>query len=361
MAFNFARKSDDADATLLIPTESLRQFCCTIRAFGVTRVSSDIYRKVWLCVRDGYGVFGLCDGRNYAEAVTVGDGAGDINLGVDSRKFMDMVTHAPVGMMLVERTGSRLRFKVNLCDCGTLDGISGADRPKPPPMDGKDTMSVTARYRDIAFTAQHLCGVCTVDSPYPALCGVLAESDGDIVTFTASDSRMLVCTGMVPPKMRCVLPAKAFAVLSQTGANATLTVSNAGFTFSTPRLRVYGEYVRGQYPDVHRIYPKEFSHEYRVDVGRIRKAVERLSLRVSPTPYGSLPVMLVYGGVLDVSAVPHDYEFDHGGIKMDANRLLELMKRFGDGDSVTFQSTGVLKCPTVWTDAHGISMLTPLR
>ena len=72
--------------------------------------------------------------------------------------------------------------------------------------------------------------------------------------------------------------------------------------------------------------------------------------------------MLTYDNeYIGVKEVPDDYEFDKGGIKMDALRIVELLQRFDDNSTVAFKSFHELSKPTMWIDSRGTTLFMPLR
>lgn len=363
MAFNLTMKSATAEASVTLAGDGLRLFLSAARNVVPKRTALPVLKYVRIVSHGGEGCLRVTDTDCYVEYTFKSAGTGDIDLSIDYTMFQELVTKAPTGCMLVERTGDKLTFRVNCITCGTLDGVDGKNFPTliiPP---NTEKGSVAMSNFDVRYAYKSLSPFCADDKDYPGMQGIRMELDGDKYSLVATDRHTLVCLGTTETGFQATLPTVAFKAISDSSENATLYVHDKHYRFVGASVSVYGKYVEGAYPDYHKLFYTEYRHVCKVDMGALRTELGRLMAVIPSTKKGLKPVVLTYGedGSIGVSRVPQDYRFeDYKGIKMDANRVMGLLARFEDNAAVTFSASYEQSRPTLWTDSRGTSMLPPL-
>lgn len=364
MPFNFAIKSN-AEASVAISTTVLASYLSAVNTIIPKKTTIPILKFVRINVVDGKGYLTATDSDCFAELnVSDANGKGTIDLAIDYTVFNNIASKAPNGMMRIERTGNSVSFKVNCTDCGKVEGVPGRDCPSMIiPRDTKLFEKYLTDF-DIKFVDKYLAPFSSDDKQYPTLSGVLLSFGGDQSGFATTNRTLMVCTQFVKhPKVTCSIPLKAFKVLASLGADATMGIQKFRYIFENKSVSVYGNLIAGVYPPTYNALPLlSAEHEYKVDVASLRSATQTLVNVIPLTSKGLCPVMLTYGeDGLGVTRVPEDYKFNEGGVKLDANRLLETLERFSDNSDVTFQSVGILERPTMWIDGKATTLLMPLR
>lgn len=364
MPFNFAIKSS-AEASVSISTTVLASYLSAINPIIPKKTTIPILKFVRINAVDGKGYLTATDSDCFADLnVSDANGKGTIDLAVEYSTLNSIVSKAPNGTMLIERTGNNLSFKVNCKDYGTVVGVSGKECPSM--IIPRDTMLLKKDLTafDVKFVDKYLLPFSSDDKQYPTLSGILLSYDDSHSGFATTNRTMLVCTAFIKePKAICSIPLKVFKILASLDVDVTMGVQKSLYYFDGKYVSVYGKLIGGAYPQTYNSLPLiSVEHEYKVDVASLRDATQKLLSVVSPTSKGLYPVMLTYGDSgLGVIAVPEDYEFNKGGVKLDANRLLETLARFDDHSDVTFQSVGILERPTMWIDSRATTLLMPLR
>lgn len=365
MPFNFAPKSSLAEASVSISTTVLASYLSAVNPIIPKKTTIPILKFVRINVVDGNGYLTVSDSDCFA-ALDVSDaiGKGAIDLAVEYSALHNIANKAPNGTMLIERSGNELSFKANCTNCGKVVGVPGNDCPfMIIPRDTKLLEKALTDF-DIRYVDKWLSPFCSDDKQYPTLSGVLLSLDGVQSGFATTNRTMMVCTNFIAhPSFTCSLPLKAFKVLDALGGEVTLNIYQSMYMFKGKAVSVYGKYIGGAYPQSYNLLRLlSAEHEYKVDVPALRAATQRLLNVVPPTKKGLCPVMLTYGAAgLGVTEVPDNYEFDKGGVKLDAHRLLDTLERFSDNSDVTFQSIGILERPTMWIDGRATTLLMPLR
>lgn len=362
MAFNLTMKSATAEASVTLAGDGLRSFLSAARNVVPKRTALPVLKYVRIVSHGGEGCLRVTDTDCYVEHTFKSAGTGDIDLSIDYAMFQELVTKAPSGCMLVERTGDKLTFRVNCVTCGTLGGVDGKNFPTlliPP---NTEKGSVVMSNFDIRYVYKNLSPLCTDDKDYPGLTGIYLEFCGDKHSFVATDRYMLVCVGSTDTGTHIVIPPVAFKAACDSSENFVLHVYGQYYRFIGTSVTIYGNGITGAYPDYHKLFCTEYRHSCKIDVGALRTELGRLMAVIPTTKKGLKPVMLTYGdGCIGVARVPQDYTFtDYKGIKMNAIKVFELLARFEDNATVTFSASYEQSRPTLWTDSRGTSMLPPL-
>lgn len=361
MAFNLTMKSKTAEATVSLTTDFLMQYLSLARNIVVKRTTIPILRYVRLVSKNGEGFLRVTDTDCFVEMSFTARGSGDIDVAVEHSAFLDLVSKAPKGLLLIEREGMKLTFKMNCTDCGHILGVSGMDCPSliTPPHIAEMTLSDF----DARFVDKYVSPLCIEDKDYLGLRGILMEVTPDCkYGFISTDRNMLISTKILDPIERYILPTVAFKMVAEYGKESKIYVGSDCYRIVSGNLSVYGSYVDGVFPDYHRLVYTDYGHEHKVNVGMLRNELNRLLTVVEHTKTGICPVMLTYDNeYIGVKEVPDDYEFDKGGIKMDALRIVELLQRFDDNSTVAFKSFHELSKPTMWIDSRGTTLFMPLR
>ena len=367
MAFNLALKSKTAEASFSISRDNLARFINAVRSIIPKKTTIQILKYVRIAYKDNGGFIRVSDTECYADLWLDGiRGNGEIDLAVEYSALENMLAKAPrsSGVLLVEREGNILTFKDNTIVCGKFVGIPGKDCPTYA-LIAKPKEVQVAIGKDSEYVSKYISHLCIDDEQYTALNRVLVEIDGDNYGFSATDRHALVFTKYIEePKHRYAIPPRAFKVMATYDADATLCINDDSFMLYSPLFHVYGPHKGGCYPDFHKLVFRDgFDHEHKVNVKALRDELNRLSNIVPHTKeHDYCPIMLTYDSeYLGAKPVPDDYEFDKGGIKMDAMQLLELMKRFDDNSPVSFKSAGNISRPTVWTDGKATTLFMPMR
>ena len=365
MPFNFSVKSSTAEASVSIATTALSNYLSAVNPIIPKRTTIPILKFIRINVANGKGYLTASDSDCYAElSVTDANGKGVIDLAVEYSTLNSIASKAPNGTMLIERTGNNLSFKVNCTDCGKIEGVPGRDCPSMIVPRGTKLFEKYLTDFDIKFVDKYMAPFSSDDKQYPTLSGVLLSFDGEQSGFATTNRTMMVCTQFIKnPSFTCSIPLKAFKILASLGADATMGIQKSRYIFENKSVSVYGNLISGAYPPTYNSLPLLSAEtEYKVNVASLRTATQRLLNVVPFTSKGLCPVMLTYGpDGLDVTEVPDDYEFNKGGIKLDANRILEALERFADSSDVTFKSVGILERPTMWIDGMATTLLMPLR
>lgn len=364
MAFNLTPRTTSAEATITIHTDNLAQYLEAVSSLMPKKSTVAIMKAIKIFAEGGKALLRVTDTTCYAEmSLPIGSSKGSMDVAVDYDILASLVNKAPKGIMVIELSKDSLTYKVGYSNCGITPCIPGKDYPSfGMTVDTKSTGYDFTSF-DLAYVYNHVSSVCVDDKDYAGITGVLVENDDKDCSFTATDRKMLVSTNLgIKPLHRHALSKNAFKVVTAFKQPFKLFLDDRYYLFESNNVRVYGHYIKGLFPDVHKVMPPKFDHEHRVNVGVLRKEVHTLMGTVKPTNDGIYPIMLSYADTeLHAVEVPTDYVLDKGGIKMDAARIMKLLGRFDDNSSVTFKSTCILGRPTVWEDSRGVSLLCCLR
>lgn len=356
MAFNLTMKSKTAEATLSLSTEYLSRFITIVKPVMSRRTAVPILRFVRMCSVDGKGFLRVTDSDIFAEMLFSFNGTGNIDVAIEYTALENLVEKSPKGVFLIEREGLKLNFKMNLNVCGSIGGVDGRQCPT---LENNEVAysEIQMSEFDNFFVNKYLAPLCKFDAEYDTLYGILVEVGPEGNGFITTDRNMLVCTRWVTPSNRNTLPSVAFKMATEYGQPSSIMLYSNGYSMELGTFRIYGKYIAGIYPDIHRLMYSEVDHELKVDVGAFRTDLKRLLSTTEHYKNGICPVMLTFGEeYLGVSSVTENYEYGKTGIKMDGERILELLDRFDDNSKVTFKSSPDSKKPTLWIDNKATTM-----
>lgn len=363
MAFNLTMKSKTAEASVSLSTTFLQRFMEVSSPVVSKKSTLAILKHVRIVSQRGVGYLHLTNLECYVEMAIQQTGDGEIDLAVEYSALGNILAKVPKGVLLIEREGDTLTFKMNCTTYGKIQGVPGKDCPSLIiPLHTQQGGVVMSDF-DISFVHKYLSPLCIDDTDYTGLRGILLELSNGQHGFTTTDRNMLVYTSLVSNVLfRCALPPLAFKVAASFGKSGILYVYKEHFRFDCEGLSVYGKCIGGGYPDFHKLVYTEYDHEHKVNVGELRKEIKRICNLTGVASNGICPVMLTYDKeYLWVKEVPEDYEFNVGGIKMDGVRILELLERFDDNSTVAFKSSRLMNRPTLWIDNRATTMFMPLR
>lgn len=364
MAFNLTPRTTSAEATITLHTDTLAQYLEAVSSMMPKKSTVAMLKAIKIYAEGGNTLLRVTDTTCYADmSLPSGSSKGFMDVAVDYETLADLVNKAPKGIMSIELSRDSLTYKVGYSNCGTTTCIPGKDYPRFGTVVDTKSTGYSLTSFDSAYVYSHVSSVCADDKDYAGISGVLVENDDKACSFTATNRKMLVSTNLgIKPLHQHALPKTVFKVVTAFKQQFKLFLEDKYYLFESNNIRIYGHYLKGLFPDVHKIMPKKFDHEHRVNVGGLRKEVQTLMGTVKPTNDGIYPIMLSYADTeLHAVEVPSDYVLDKGGIKMDAARIMKLLGRFDDNSDVTFKSTCILERPTVWEDSKGVSLLCCLR
>lgn len=363
MAFNLTMKSKTAEATVSLSTAAIQHFLNVSSPVLIKRTTVPILKYARIFTQSGVGYLRLTNLDCYVDMAIQSSGIGEIDLAIEYSALSDILSKAPKCMLLVEREGNTLTFKMNSTIYGKIECAPGKDCPSLIIPLNTQEGGVQLTDFDISFVHKYVARLCIEDNEYTALRGILLELSGNSYGFAATDRNMLIYTNLVENALfRCALPPVAFKIASLNGESGILYLYKEYYRFECGKVAVYGKYFGGGYPDFHKLVYTEYDHEHKVNVGELRKELKRLCSITPFTDKGICPVMLTYDSeYLWVKPVPDDYEYDKGGVKMDAVRILELLERFDDNSTVAFKSSRIMSRPSLWIDNRATTMFMPLR
>ena len=120
----------------------------------------------------------------------------------------------------------------------------------------------------------------------PILTGVLFETSGNTLKFTATDSHRLayreVTIEQSLPELKHVIPGKAFVELSKVidehDDPIQISFANNQVLFEYNELKFISRLLEGNYPDTSRLFPDQYETKIDVNKDLLLKSTERASL-----------------------------------------------------------------------------------
>lgn len=364
MAFNLTPRTNNADATITVHTDALLKYLDAVNVVVSKKSTFSILKTIRILIEEGKVLFRATDTDCFVEmTLPIGSCKGSVDVTVDYESLLAIVTKAPKGLMVIERNGNNLTYKVGVSACGQTECSPGNVFPNFGISMETSPYEYDMEPFDVSYVYNYVSSMCIEDKDYACISGVLVETDGTAFRFTATDRKMLVSTGMdLQPVQQHAIPRKAFKIADTLRTPFKLSLSSNYYMFSGNGIRIYGSYLKGLFPDVHKVVPTKFDHVHRVQVDVLRNELRSLMGSVKPTKDGIYPIMLSYANaIIHAVEVPSNYVLDKGGIKMDAARIIKLLDRFNNNSDVTFKSTCILERPTIWEDSKGITLLCCLR
>jgi DNA polymerase-3 subunit beta len=126
--------------------------------------------------------------------------------------------------------------------------------------------------------------------------GALFEADGDGARLVSTDGHRVSCAPVEfkGDPMRALIPRKCLAELKELGEDEVSFGYNADHLVFTNGLReILCRKLTGEFPDYHRVLPREYPHHIQVDASALLKVLDRVNVMADERSHG---VRLIVGG-----------------------------------------------------------------
>lgn len=295
-------------------------------------------------------------------------------LGLDQEKFC-------VDGQMFGKVCAMCNGDIDISTSGNICTIKGTGRTRipivnatiPRHIDMSETKTVTVAAEDLIRCYGNVAHAVSADNSRIQLTGILTENTDGKFSMTALDGFQMsvetaVCEG---DDVRLIIPAsflKLTAQASAVGEQIKLITDGKKLIAQTDSMVLTCGLLSGDYPDVARILPKEFSTECMVKVDELRNALKSGSVINSKQNLVKLEIGEETIKVMNNSEEA-DYEAEvscdtHGNkllIAFNQKYLMNTINAVSDESAVMCFNSSTSPCVVKEKDGDGIRLVLPVR
>ena len=294
-----------------------------------------------------------------------------------------MMPDGPVSLATNERSIATLKAGVGARRY-TVSGLPEVDFPAPPEVPSTGS-TLTIPARAMVDLIAHAAFSVSTDESRPHLNSTLVEFDGETVRMVSTDGHRLtkaeVTSAGSSSKATLLVPLKAVQelrrvcddLLSDHGAEATLTITTAGSTafFTAGSLVFSVKLIEAQFPPYSQVIPKQSTRNVRASRAALADALRAVSIAASEKTGG---VRLLLGeGVVRIASespgvgegfdeLPVDYTGTPVQVGLNGKYLLDVLAALSE-DEISIDLNGELDPIVVKPvgDRSFLAVVMPMR
>lgn len=294
-----------------------------------------------------------------------------------------MMPDGPVSLATNERSIATLKAGVGARRY-TVSGLPEVDFPAPPEVPSTGS-TLTIPARAMVDLIAHAAFSVSTDESRPHLNSTLVEFDGETVRMVSTDGHRLtkaeVTSAGSSSKATLLVPLKAVQelrrvcddLLSDHGAEATLTITTAGSTafFTAGSLVFSVKLIEAQFPPYSQVIPKQSTRNVRASRAALADALRAVSVAASEKTGG---VRLLLGeGVVRIASespgvgegfdeLPVDYTGTPVQVGLNGKYLLDVLAALSE-DEISIDLNGELDPIVVKPvgDRSFLAVVMPMR
>ena len=202
------------------------------------------------------------------------------SIAVPAKLLVDLVNNFPAGIVDIHVNGFTVFVKCGQFDC-QINGIDPSEYPSIPVVDAE---SITVEAKPLREALMRSLSAVATDDSRPVLTAIrMAISPTEMVMVSADGFRLskvqfpLTASTNEQHWEHVLVPAKTLGQLVKsipTSDTVTITKSASMIQFVLPKTTYTSRLIEGTYPDIERVFPKDFANRMVVDTAELRQALK---------------------------------------------------------------------------------------